>query len=40
LAQILKLERRESEAFREAAIATDLDGGRHPEVAATLSSQR
>jgi O-antigen ligase len=36
LAQVLRLESRGEEARREAALAADLDGGKHPEVARTL----
>ena len=36
LAQVLRLESRGEEAAREAALAADLDGGKHPEVARTL----
>ena len=36
LAQILYAEGRKEEARQEAAIAADLDGGKHPEVARTL----
>jgi O-antigen ligase len=36
LAQLLALERRTAEARNEAVRAADLDGGKHPEVAATL----
>ena len=36
LAQVLSLEGRNEEARREAALAADLDGGKHPEVARTL----
>ena len=37
LAQLLMLENRFDEARTEAARAADLDGGKHPEVAATLT---
>jgi O-antigen ligase len=36
LAQVLSLDGRNEEARREAALAVDLDGGKHPEVAQTL----
>jgi O-antigen ligase len=36
LAQVLSLQSRNEEARREAALAADLDGGKHPEVAQTL----
>ena len=36
LAQVLRLESRGEEARREAALAADLDGGKHPEVMRTL----
>jgi O-antigen ligase len=36
LAQVLHLESRSEEALSEAALAADLDGGKHPEVARTL----
>ena len=37
LAQILRFESRREEAEREAALALDLDGGKHPEVARSLA---
>ena len=37
LAQLLLLEQRNPEALREALLAADLDGGKHPEVARTLA---
>jgi O-antigen ligase len=40
LAQVLRLESRGEEALREAALAVDLDGGKHPEVARTLQELR
>jgi O-antigen ligase len=36
LAQVLRFESRGEEALREAAVAVDLGGGKHPEVARTL----
>ena len=36
LAQVLRLESRFDEALSEAILATDLDGGKHPEVGRTL----
>jgi tetratricopeptide (TPR) repeat protein len=36
LAQVLRLEGRGEEALREAALAVDLAGGKHPEIARTL----
>jgi O-antigen ligase len=36
LAQLLAITGRHAEAMREAALAADLDGGKHPEVARTL----
>ena len=38
LAQVLRFESRQQEADREAGIALDLDGGKHPEVARTLQA--
>jgi O-antigen ligase len=40
LAQVLRFESRGEEALREAALAADLDGGKHPEVARTLQELR
>jgi len=40
LAQVLRLESRGEEALREAALAADLDGGKHPEVRETLQDLR
>lgn len=40
LAQVLRFESRNEEAAREAAIAADLDGGKHPEVTRTLEELR
>ncbi|HXB74548.1 MAG TPA: O-antigen ligase family protein [Candidatus Acidoferrales bacterium] len=40
LAQVLGFESRGDEAEREAALAADLDGGKHPEVAETLQELR
>jgi hypothetical protein len=40
LAQLLRLEGRASQAADEAALAADLDGGKHPEVAQTLADIR
>jgi len=40
LAQLLRLRGRASEAVAEAAVAADLDGGKHPEVAQTLAQIR
>ncbi len=40
LAQLLRLEGRRSEALAEAEIAADLNGGKNPEVAATLDQLR
>jgi O-antigen ligase len=40
LAQVLYLESRRDEALREAELAADLDGGKHPEVARTLQEIR
>ncbi len=40
LAQVLYLESRKDEALREAELAADLDGGKHPEVARTLQEIR
>lgn len=40
LAQVLRLAGRLEEAEREAALAVDLNGGRHPEVARTLEEIR
>ena len=40
LAQVLRIESRGEEAEREAALAADLDGGKHPEVARTLQELR
>jgi O-antigen ligase len=40
LAQVLYLESRKDEALREAGLAADLDGGKHPEVARTLQEIR
>ena len=37
LAQLLRLEGRVAEAAAEAAIAADLDGGKHPEVTRTAA---
>jgi O-antigen ligase len=37
LAQLLKLEGRHAEALAEARVAADRNGGKHPEVAATLA---
>jgi O-antigen ligase len=37
LAQLLRLEGRTEEARREALLAADLDGGKHPEVARTVA---
>jgi hypothetical protein len=36
LAQVLRAESRGAEALREAGLASQLDGGKHPEVAFTL----
>jgi tetratricopeptide (TPR) repeat protein len=36
LAQVLRFESRREEAEREGALAIDLDGGKHPEVARSL----
>lgn len=36
LAQVLRVEGRGQEALREATLASELDGGKHPEVARTL----
>jgi O-antigen ligase len=40
LAQVLAVESRPEEALREAALASELDGGKHPEVAGTLQELR
>jgi O-antigen ligase len=40
LAQVLRLESRMDDAEYEAALAADLDGGKHPEVARTLAEIR
>ena len=40
LAQVLRIESRGEEALREAVLAVDLDGGKHPEVARTLQELR
>jgi O-antigen ligase len=40
LAQVLRLESRREEALYEAALASDLDGGKHPEVTQTLNELR
>ena len=40
LAQVLRLQSRGEEALYEAALASDLDGGKHPEVAQTLQELR
>ena len=37
LAQVLRFESRREEAEREGALALDLDGGKHPEVARSLA---
>ena len=37
LAQVLQTKGRREEARSEAALATDLDGGKNPEVARTLA---
>jgi O-antigen ligase len=40
LAQVLRFESRPDEALREAELAVDLDGGKHPEVVRTLQELR
>jgi hypothetical protein len=40
LAQVLRLQSRRQEALYEAALASDLDGGKHPEVTQTLQDLR
>ena len=40
LAQVLRLQSRREEALYEAALASDLDGGKHPEVTQTLQELR
>jgi O-antigen ligase len=40
LAQVLRFESRTQEAEREAALAAELDGGKHPEVSRTLQELR
>jgi len=40
LAQVLRFESRGEEALHEAALAVNLDGGKHPEVARTLQELR
>jgi O-antigen ligase len=40
LAQVLRFQSRREEALREAELAHDLDGGKHPEVARTLQELR
>jgi len=40
LAQVLRFESRSEEALREAELAANLDGGKHPEVARTLQELR
>jgi tetratricopeptide (TPR) repeat protein len=40
LAEVLRFQSRNEEALGEAAVAVDLDGGKHPEVARTLEGLR
>ena len=40
LSQVLRVEGRTEEAWREAAVAGDLDAGKHPEVIRTLDEIR